>query len=530
MKRNIILTAAVMFIACMFTGCASDITEGTASKEYTLTGSMGQLTDANATRMAYDGNTNLEGIFKWEIGDRIDVWDATGKYIGTMSLSTGKGNNDGTFTGSLYGTPKYVTYPASATALTVGTSTSTTINSVPTGHLTSEQHAYSLSDLKSAQNFIFAQAEINNNNFTLNHRFAYIYVNITLNATRSDYTHAYITGTNIASTSRSYTMNPMTGALTATGWEGLNVWETPSVMPIPEGATMSDMGLYGPNGSRFFTVPSERRVSNAVGGCIYQYTGTFGEDDPYVFSISSTEYTVPATLTNITTQDAAGVIVTSTKNGVAQPWEINEISNAPITSTLSSFGSSMTNTSGNQIQNMFPWNHDGTNGTSLSLEIQPNTSTSSRVFYARLRQKDSNKTIIVKVTQAGASSVTPTGTTTIALRADRFYATADNFLYAHEYTVKFSSGKALMTVHKAANSSNWTVVSGATANLGSYTLTRTLSNFGTNGLKINGTCPTDAAGAIWTNPAYSSYFFFFNITDNTTSKSVSGSATADVTV
>jgi hypothetical protein len=59
-----------MFIACLFTGCASDITESGTAKEYTLTGSMGQFTDVSATRMAYDGSTTLKGNFKWETGDK----------------------------------------------------------------------------------------------------------------------------------------------------------------------------------------------------------------------------------------------------------------------------------------------------------------------------------------------------------------------------------------------------------------------------------------------------------------------------
>ncbi len=122
MKGKIILTAVVMFIACLFTGCASDITECGTTKEYTLTGSMGLFTDISATRMAYDGSTTLKGQFKWETSDKIDAWDADGKYIGTMSLKSGGNSNNGTFTGSLSGTPKYVTYPASTTALTASTS------------------------------------------------------------------------------------------------------------------------------------------------------------------------------------------------------------------------------------------------------------------------------------------------------------------------------------------------------------------------------------------------------------------------
>jgi hypothetical protein len=284
MKRNIILTAASVFIACLFSGCASDITESTAAKEYTLNGSMSQFTDASATRMAYDGSTTLKGQFKWETGDKIDVWNVDGKYIGTMSLVTGGNSNNGTFTGSLSGTPKYVTYPASRTALTVGTSNSTTLSSVPTGQ-GGDTSVHGLSDLNSTKNFIFAQAEVNNNSFTLKHRFAYVYLNLTINATRSTYTHAYITA-NIASTDNSYTMNPKDGKITATGLQGLNIWGKQSIMPIPEGTTMTDMGLYGDHGDRFYTVPSGSLVTNATGGCIYQYTGTFGTNTPTTYAVT----------------------------------------------------------------------------------------------------------------------------------------------------------------------------------------------------------------------------------------------------
>ena len=108
-----------MFIACLFTGCASDITECRVQRIYS-DWFQWDCSQISAHENGYDGSTTLKGQFKWETSDKIDAWDADGKYIGTMSLKSGGNSNNGTFTGSLSGTPKYVTYPASTTALTVG--------------------------------------------------------------------------------------------------------------------------------------------------------------------------------------------------------------------------------------------------------------------------------------------------------------------------------------------------------------------------------------------------------------------------
>lgn len=526
MRTNIILTAAVLFIASLFTSCASDLFDGNASKKVTLSGSMGELTEASGTRMSHDA-TSLIGQFKWQTGDQIDVWNAAGVYIGTMSLSDGNDKNAGIFSGTVSGTsdltPKYVTYPTSSSTLTPGTSNVTTISSVPTGQ-EGDLSAHPLSDLTSARHYILAQAEVNDGRFVLNHRFAYIYMDLTLNpSVISHYTHAYITGTSVASTS--YSMNPATGALTPTGAKaGLNVWGNPSIMPIPAGASMDRLGLYVENGNVLWaTTAAAQLVSNTTGGCIYRYTGTLGTDT-YTFTIPQTTFNIPAGGGNVNTLSAAGATVTSTLGSNSQAWVIDELSMSPITDALHT-GSTVNNTSG-VVSGYSPYNENGTNGQVLSILVNANTSTSSRTIYVRLRQIGSNNTIPLTIVQAGQTVTS----TSINIKATYSSATGtgdmdfSNFLPYHEYTITLQIGNTTVnTYHKAANgiwtnTSNgpFTIAAGTSYRYPTIYANTTTELHLTDMLNITPPSTKNSIISLFYNTAYDAILKGFIITDNTT--------------
>lgn len=118
----------------------------------------------------------------------------------------------------------------------------------------------------------------------------------------------------------------------------------------------------------------------------------------YIFTTTSPNPTVAAT------GGTATGTVTSTLNNASQPWEVESLSTTALTAgslqTLDAVNSGI-------VTSYSPKSNAGTNNGSFSITMAPNTATTSRKIYARLKQKDSGKTVILTITQNGSTPVTP---------------------------------------------------------------------------------------------------------------------------
>ena len=108
--------AALAMLAMGFASCSSDDiaqngddTNGKAVT-YTLSGSFDTASDD--TRMSLTGSTL---VFKWNTGDFITVWDASGTRLADIEISGGVGSANGTFTATLSDAPASVTFNSKAT-------------------------------------------------------------------------------------------------------------------------------------------------------------------------------------------------------------------------------------------------------------------------------------------------------------------------------------------------------------------------------------------------------------------------------
>lgn len=127
----------------------------------------------------------------------------------------------------------------------------------------------------------------------------------------------------------------------------------------------------------------------------------------YVFSTATRNLSVAAAGGTVN-----GTAVSSTLNGNSQGWGIESLS----TSTLTETGPASTDAVANGIVTAYtPQSYAGANNGVPSFTFAANTSTSPRTVYVRLKQKDSNKALLMSVTQAGAA---PAPTYSVAFNAE----------------------------------------------------------------------------------------------------------------
>lgn len=96
--------------------------------------------------------------------------------------------------------------------------------------------------------------------------------------------------------------------------------------------------------------------------------------------------------------------ITSTLNNASQPWEVESLSTTALTEsslqTLDAVNSGI-------VTSYAPKSNAGINNGSFSITMTTNIATTSRKIYARLKQKDSGKTVILAITQSGSTPITP---------------------------------------------------------------------------------------------------------------------------